>query len=78
MDLCPDDFDPEQVDRDGDGAGDACDPDPGRFNLRLTGARLLLVGGQGMTEADDLEGAATAGAHTSTAGESRLTGRLLP
>ncbi len=43
IDNCPDLVNPEQVDQDGDHAGDACDPQPQQFGHRLGGQALALA-----------------------------------
>lgn len=77
-DNCPDAPNPEQADGDGDGAGDLCDPNPVRFNVRLVRGALVVVGGLGLSEQQNLQGAGRTGAHIAESEDMRLRGRLGP
>jgi hypothetical protein len=43
IDVCPNDFDPEQLDRDDDGPGDACDPCTNLFGIVADRPRALVT-----------------------------------
>jgi hypothetical protein len=77
-DDCPAAADPAQADRDHDGAGDACDPDPDHANLRLVGGRLAFVAGTASDGRRSLDGRATSGAATLRSPRFVLRGRLIP
>ena len=77
-DNCPAAPNPDQQDIDGDGAGDVCDPNPVRHNVRLVRGRLVDVAGSGQSQRSNLQGAAQAGGQAAEAGERRLRGQLGP
>ena len=62
-DNCPGINNPDQADRDGDGAGDACDEHPGRFDYKLQAGRV--VPGGGLLTGTEVSGTTTAGAPSS-------------
>jgi hypothetical protein len=77
-DTCPDHPDPEQLDADGDGAGDRCDRSPVVFNVRLVRQALLVAGGTAPGPTSTLDSGAGAGRHTAVGARLRLQGRLNP
>lgn len=77
-DNCPAAANPDQQDTDADGAGDLCDPNPVRANVRLVRGRLVDVAGTGQAERGNLQGAGQAGGQAAQASERRLRGRLGP
>lgn len=77
-DNCPAAANPDQQDTDSDGAGDLCDPNPVRANVRLVRGRLVDVAGTGQAERGNLQGAGQAGGQAAEAGERRLRGQLGP
>jgi hypothetical protein len=79
LDNCPAAPNAEQVDRDGDHRGDACDARPDRLDLRLTHGVLLYFGSAPAgdpTPGPSQSGQSSAGQAASDAHV--LTGRLIP
>lgn len=78
QDNCVADANPDQADRDGDHAGDVCDPRPSVFDHKLDRQMLLFVGGLSMSANGDHRGAGSSGVHWSSSGMMKLSGRLNP
>lgn len=78
VDNCPAAPNPDQRDTDGDGAGDLCDPNPVRLNVRLARGALVDVAGRGLGEQRTLQGTGRAGSQAAEAGERRLRGQVGP
>ena len=78
LDNCLSDANPDQADRDQDGAGDACDAAPDQFNFKVRHRGLIQVGGQGLSRLYNIKAGASSGAVRGASTRFKLRARLRP
>jgi len=76
-DNCADVGNPDQVDADGDHAGDVCDPRPLRLDLRLGQGAVLFFDGSAASGTERLRGQGVLGVHEAATERAVLTGRVV-